>query len=62
MRFVTSSPTGVGLVVCERRAAAAAALESVASEAWLRTKALVAARDADALAGGADRWGCIAGG
>lgn len=62
MRFVTVSPTGVGLEVWERRAAAAAALERVASEAWLRTKAVEAASDADALGGGADRWGCIAGG
>lgn len=61
MRFVTTSPTGVGLVVCERRAAAAAALERFASEAWFLTKALEAASDAEAL-GGADLWGCIAGG
>ena len=60
MRFVTSSPTGVGLDVWERRAAAAAALERFASEAWFLTKALVAASDADALGGGADLWGCIA--
>lgn len=33
MRFVTSSPTGVGLEVCERSAAAAAAFERFASEA-----------------------------
>lgn len=56
MRFVTSSLTGTGLVVCERRAAAAAALERFASEAWFRTKAFVAASDAEAL-GGADLWG-----
>jgi hypothetical protein len=28
----------------------------------LRTKAVEAASDAEALGGGADRWGCIAGG
>jgi hypothetical protein len=62
MRFVTSSPTGVGLEVWERKAAAAAALERFASEAWFLTKAVEAASDAEALGGGADRWGCIADG
>ena len=37
-------------------------MERLASEAWLLTKALVAASDADALGGAADLWGCIAGG
>jgi hypothetical protein len=45
------SPTGVGDVVCVRRAAAAAADEREALESRLLTKAFVAAREADALGG-----------
>ena len=51
MRFVMVSPTGVGLVVWVRRAAAAAAEEREALDSRSRTKVLVAARDADALGG-----------
>ena len=59
MRFVMVSPTGVGGVKCVRRAAAAAAFERSPLDSRPFTKALVAARDADALGGGA-RWTCIA--
>jgi len=45
------SPTGVGLVACVRRAAAAAADEREALESRLRMKAFVAAREAEALGG-----------
>ena len=51
MRFVCSSPTGTGLVVYERSAAAAAALERLALEVRLARKAWTAAVDAAALGG-----------
>lgn len=57
MRLVTVSPTGVGVVTWVRRAAAAAALDRLGLDSRSLTKALVAAREADALAGA--RWGCI---
>jgi hypothetical protein len=49
MRLVTVSPTKVGDVACERRAAAAAALDRLALLSRLRTKAFEAAREADGL-------------
>lgn len=49
MRLVTVSPTGVGVVTCVRKAAAAAALERPPLDSWFLWKALVAAREADAL-------------
>lgn len=55
MRFVTVSPTGVGVVTWVRRAAAAAADERLPLDSRSLTKAFVAARDADALGGA--RWG-----
>jgi hypothetical protein len=57
MRFVTVSPTGVGVVTWVRRAAAAAALERFGLDSRSLTNALVAASEADALGGA--RWGCI---
>ena len=51
MRFVTVSPTGVGVVAWVRRAAAAAADERAPVDSRSRIKALVAAREAEALAG-----------
>lgn len=51
MRFVCISPTGVGVVVWERSAAAAAALESCVFEALLARKACAAAVEAAALGG-----------
>jgi hypothetical protein len=59
MRFVTVSPTGVGVVTWVRSAAAAAALDRLGLDSRSRTNALVAASEADALGGA--RWGCIAG-
>jgi hypothetical protein len=56
MRLVTVSPTKVGDVACERRAAAAAALDRLALLSRLRTKAFEAAREADGL--GAVCGGC----
>lgn len=52
MRFVMVSPTGAGLVVCVRNAAAAAEDEREALDSRLLTKAFVAAREADELGGG----------
>ena len=51
IRFVCISPTGVGVVVWERRAAAAAALERLALEARLARKACAAAVAAAAVGG-----------
>ena len=51
IRFVTVSPTGVGVVLWVRRAAAAAAEDNAPLDSRSRTKALVAAREADALGG-----------
>lgn len=64
MRFVTVSPTGVGVVVCVRSAAAAAAEERAPLDSRSRRKAFVAAREADALAGllGACIWACYVSG
>jgi len=56
MRFVTVSPTGVGVVTWVRRAAAAAADERSPLDSAFLMKALEAASEADALGGGA-RWG-----
>jgi hypothetical protein len=53
MRLVTVSPTGVGVVTWVRRAAAAAAEERSPWDSAFLRKALVAAREADALGGGA---------
>ena len=58
MRFVTVSPTGVGVVTCVRRAAAAAAEERSPLDSAFLMKAFEAAREAEALVGGA-RWGCM---
>jgi hypothetical protein len=52
MRFVCTFPTGVGVVVCVRRAAAAAAAERVPFACWLLMKAWVAAAAAEAVGGG----------
>lgn len=49
IRFVTVSPTGVGVGVWVRRAAAAAAEERAPLDSRSRRKAFVAAREADAL-------------
>lgn len=49
IRFVCISPTGVGLVVCERSAAAAAAFDRLALEVRLARNACTAAVDAAAL-------------
>ena len=49
MRFVCICPTETGLVVWERRAAAAAALERLALDFRLARKACVAAVEAAAL-------------
>jgi hypothetical protein len=57
MRFVTVSPTGVGVVTWVRRAAAAAAEERSPFDSAFLIKAFVAAREADELGGGAARWG-----
>jgi hypothetical protein len=57
MRLVTVSPTGVGVVTWVRSAAAAAALERFGFDSRSLTNALVAASEADALAGA--RWGCM---
>jgi hypothetical protein len=57
MRFVTVSPTGVGVVTWVRSAAAAAALGRFGLDSRSLTNAFEAARDADAL--GSARWGCI---
>jgi hypothetical protein len=51
MRFVCIVPTGVGVVVSERSAAVAAALERFAFEAWFARKACAAAVEAAALGG-----------
>jgi hypothetical protein len=59
MRFVTVSPTGVGVVTWVRRAAAAAALDRLGLDSRSLTNAFVAASEADALGGA--RWGCITG-
>lgn len=56
MRLVTVSPTGMGEVVWERRAAAAAALDRLVLLSRLRTKAFEAAREAEGL--GAVCGGC----
>jgi hypothetical protein len=58
MRFVTVLPTGVGVVACVRRAAAAAADERSPLDSAFLMKALEAASEADALGGGA-RWACM---
>jgi hypothetical protein len=60
IRFVTVSPTGVGAGVRVRSAAAAAALDSAPLDSRSRRKALVAAREADALTVlfEACRWHC----
>lgn len=58
MRFVTVSPTGVGVVTWVRKAAAAAADERSPCDSAFFIKAFEAASEADALGGGA-RWGCI---
>jgi hypothetical protein len=59
MRFVTVSPTGVGVVTWVRSAAAAAALDRFGLDSRSLTNAFVAASEADALGGA--RWGCITG-
>lgn len=59
MRFVTVSPTGVGVVTWVRRAAAAAAEERSPFDSAFLMKAFVAAREAEELGGGAARWGCM---
>jgi hypothetical protein len=59
MRLVTVSPTGVGVVTCVRRAAAAAAEERSPLDSAFLMKAVVAAREADELGGSAARWGCM---
>lgn len=51
IRFVTVSPTGVGVVEWVRRAAAAAAEDKAPLDSRSRMKAFVAAREADALGG-----------
>ena len=51
MRFVTVSPTGVGVVVWVRRAAAAAAEDRAPLDSRSRMKALVAASEAEAEGG-----------
>lgn len=57
MRLVWMFPMGSGEVVCERKAAAAAADDNEAVEGELFRKALLAASVADALGGGSGR-GC----
>jgi hypothetical protein len=59
MRLVTVSATGVGDVAWERRAAAAAALDRLALESRLRTKAVEAASEAEAdeALGSGALWG-----
>jgi hypothetical protein len=56
--LVTVSATGVGVVVWVRRAAAAAADERSPLDSAFLMKALEAAREAEALGGGA-RWACM---
>lgn len=55
-RFVGRSPTGVGVVGRERRAAAAAAFERLALEARLARKAWTAAVEAAAVGGVLAGW------
>lgn len=56
MRFVTVSPTGVGVAGWVRRAAAAAAEDSAPLDSRSRRKALVAAREAEALGTLLEAW------